>query len=64
MRVEHEESVRATTKYRDDLFNCKDKLIEATKIVRHCDNSILVVEKEREHAQAEKDKALAEQEKA
>ena len=64
MCVEHEEAVRAVTKYREDLFNCKNELKEATEMVKHRDNSIIVAEKEREHAQAERDKAHAELEKA
>ena len=57
MRVEHEEAVWAATKYREDLFNCRDELKEANEMVRHRNDSILVVEKDREHAQAERDKS-------
>ena len=64
MCVEHEEAVRAVTKYREDLFNCKNELKEATEMVRHCDDSILVTKKEREHGQAERDRARADLEKA
>ena len=64
MRVEYEETVWAMAKYREDLFNCKNELKEANEMVRQINDSILVVEKEWEHAQAEKDKARAELEKA
>ena len=59
MRMEHEEAVRAAAKYREDLFNCWDELKEANEMVRRRNDSILVVEKKREHAQADRDKAQA-----
>ena len=62
--MEHEEVVQVATKYREDLFNYNDELKEATEMVRRHDDSILVVEKEREHAWAERDKVWAELENA
>ena len=64
MGVEHEEVVWATTKYGEDLFNCKNELKEAKEMVRRCNNSIFVVENKREHAWAKRDKVGAELEKA
>ena len=64
MYVEHEEVASVATKYREDLFNCNDELKEATEMVTRHDDSIIVVEKEREHAWAERDKVWAELEKA
>ena len=49
MGVEYEEVVRVTTKYREDLFNCKNELKEAKEMVRHCNAFIFVVENKREH---------------
>ena len=57
MRMEHKEVVRAMTKYREDFFNCKNELKEANEMVRHRNDSILVMEKEREYARVERDKA-------
>ena len=57
MRMEHNELVRATTKYREDLFNCKNELKEANEMVRHHNDSILVMEKDREYARVQRDKA-------
>ena len=64
MPVEHVEVVWATKKYREDLFNCKNELKEANEMVRRCNDSILIVEKEREHAWVERDNARAELENA
>ena len=64
MRVEHEEVVWVVAKYRENLFNCKNELKEATKIVRSCDDSLLATEKGKEYAQVERDRAWADLEKA
>ena len=64
MCMEQEEAVQAATKYRNDLFNCRDELKEANEMVRLRNDSILVMENEMEHAQVERDKARAELEKA
>ena len=64
MRQEHEEAIRATGRYSEDLFNCRDELKEVNEMVRHRNDSILLVEKEKEHAQAERDKARTELENA
>ena len=57
MRVEYEETVWAMAKYREDLFNCKNELKEANEMVRHHNDSILVMEKDREYARVQRDKA-------
>ena len=49
--------VRAAAKYREDLFNCWDELKKANEMVRRRNDSILVVEKEREYARSDRDKA-------
>ena len=64
MRQEHKEAVRAVAKYREDLFNCRDEPKEANEMVKRCNNSIRIMEKEREHARAEINKARVEPEKA
>ena len=52
MHQEHEEAVRAAEKYREDLLNFQDELKEANEMVRHRNDSILIMEKEREHARS------------
>ena len=64
MHVEHDEATRAAAKYREDLFNCKNELKEAIEMVRHCDDSLLAAEKEKEYAQVEMDRARANLEKS
>ena len=64
MRVEQEEAARAAAKYREDLHNCKNDLNEATKMPRSSGESLLALEKEKEYAQLERDRAKADLEKA
>ena len=64
MCKEHEETDCAAAKYKEDLFNFRDELKEANEMVRCRNDSIIIVEKEREHARSERDKAKAELEKA
>ena len=39
--MEHKEAVQAVIKYREDLFNWKNELKEANKMVRRRNDSIL-----------------------
>ena len=57
MCMEHEEVVWAVAKYNEDIFNYEDELKEANEMVRCYDDSILIVEKEKEHTRVERDKA-------
>ena len=57
LRKEHEEVVRTAAK-------CQEELKEASKMVKSREGSILDVEKDREYARAERDKAWAKLEKA
>ena len=64
MCVEQEEAARAAAKSREDLFNCKNELKEAIEMVRSHDESLFALEKEKEYAQIEKNRAKADLEKA
>ena len=64
MHVEHEEAILVTTKYREDLFNCKNKHKKATKMVRSRSESLFTLEEEKEYAKVERDRAKADPEKA
>ena len=64
MRVEQEEAARAAAKYREELFNCKNDLKEATEMARSRDESLIALENEKEYVQLERDRAKANLEKA
>ena len=64
IRVEHKKAVRAATKYKVDLFNCKNELKKATEMMRHREDSLLAAKKKKKYAQVERDRARADLEKA
>ena len=47
--------VQAAAKYKDELYHSKEELKRATEIVASCRHSILALEKEKEHANLERD---------
>ena len=61
---EREEAIRVVEKHKEDLYSFQDMLKEAHEMVKGRDHAIFVIENEREHIQAKKDKGLAKLEKA
>ena len=64
LKVEYEEAMQATAKYREDLYTCKNELKGASEAVKGCRDSLLAIEKEKEYADLERDWAKADLEKA
>ena len=56
---EREEAIRAADRYREDLHNKKEELKGAIEVLSDCRHSILSLEKEKEHAGLERDRARA-----
>ena len=50
MRIEQEKAAQAVAKYREELFNCKNELKEATELARSRCESFIALEKKKEYA--------------
>ena len=64
MKEEHAEALWAATKYREDLHVCKSELKGASEVVTSYKHSLIALEKEKEYADHEKDRARADLERA
>ena len=60
----YEEAVRAAARYREELHHKKEELKGATEVVANCRQSMLSLEKEKEYAGLERDRARADLEQA
>ena len=56
--------VRAVAGYREEFYHSKEELKRATEVVTSCRQSILALEKEKEYADLERDRAMADLNKA
>ena len=48
--MEQEKAAQAVAKYREELFNCKNELKEATELARSRCESFIALEKKKEYA--------------
>ena len=64
LREEHEKVIRAVDRYREELHNKKKELKGATEALEDCRHSILSLDKEKEYAGLERDRARADLEQA
>ena len=62
--MEYKEAVRASAKYWEDLHTCKNELKSASEVVKGYRDSLLALEKEKEYADLERDRARADLQKA
>ena len=59
MKMEYEVLVRAAAKYREDLNTSRNEVKEVVEVVTGCKESLLVLEKEKEYDDLERDWAKA-----
>ena len=64
LKEEHAKAIRAVANYREDLHTCKNELKGASEVVSSCKHSLLALEKEKEYADRERDRARADLERA
>ena len=59
LKEERDEAVRAAARYREELHHKKEELKGATEVLADCRHSLLSMEKDKEQAILERDRARA-----